>query len=50
MVEKKIPRREVDTGTVIEHLRPLQQAQTRALETQLGRSFDEWKTLWGTGS
>ena len=46
MVEKKIPRREVDTGSVIEHLRPLQQAQTRLLEVQLGRSFDEWKTLW----
>lgn len=48
MIEKKIPRREVDTSAVIEYLRPLQQAQTRALEAQLGRSFGEWKTLWGT--
>lgn len=48
MIEKKIPRREVDTSAVIEYLRPLQQAQTRALEAQLGRSFGEWKALWGT--
>jgi hypothetical protein len=46
LVEKKIPRREIDTRAVIDHLRPLQQAQTRELERQLGRSFDEWNTLW----
>lgn len=48
MVEKNIPRREVDLGAAIEYLRPLQQTQTRVLEAQLGRSFDEWKTLWGS--
>jgi hypothetical protein len=46
LVEKKIPRREVDMSDVIVHLRPLQQAQTRALETLLGQRFDDWKTLW----
>lgn len=50
MVEKKIPRREVDSSAVIAYLRPLQQAQTLELEAQLGRSFEEWKTLWGTSS
>ncbi|MGB9128233.1 MAG: sulfotransferase [Thiobacillus sp.] len=50
LVEKKIPRREADMDAVIAYLRPLQQAQTRALEAQLGQSFDEWKTLWGTSS
>lgn len=48
MVERKIPRREVDMRDVIEHLRPRQQAQTRELAVLLGRPFDEWKTLWGT--
>lgn len=46
MVEKKIPRREVDMTDVIAYLRPLQQAQTRTLEARLGRSFEEWKMLW----
>lgn len=50
LVEKKIPRRKADMDAVIAYLRPLQQAQTRALEVQLGRSFDEWKTLWGSNS
>ncbi len=47
LVEKPVLRRDVDTAPVIEHLRPLQQAQTRVLEAQLGRRFDDWKTLWG---
>lgn len=46
LVEKKIPRHDTDMTEVIAYLRPLQQAQTRVLEQQLGRSFDEWKTLW----
>ena len=49
MVERRIPRREIDIDAVIEHLRARQQPQTRELAAQLGRSFDEWKTLWGTG-
>ena len=48
LVEKKIPRREADMDAVIAYLRPLQQAQTRVLEAQLGRQFTEWKTLWET--
>jgi hypothetical protein len=48
LVEKKIPRREIDLSEVIAYLRPLQQVQTRALEAQLGRRFDDWKTLWNT--
>ena len=47
LVEKPVLRRDVDRVPVIDHLRPLQQAQTRTLETQLGRGFPEWKTLWG---
>jgi Sulfotransferase family len=47
MVEKKVARREVPMDAVIAHLRPLQQAQTIALQTQLGRRFEEWTTLWG---
>lgn len=47
MVERTIPRRDVDMTDVVAHLRPVQQAQTRELEAQLGRTFDEWKTLWG---
>lgn len=47
LVEKKVTRREVSVDAVVAHLRPLQQAQTRVLEKQLGRRFDEWKTLWG---
>jgi len=46
LVEKQIPRREADMAAVLEYLRPLQQAQTKALEIQLGRSFEDWKTLW----
>ena len=49
-LEKKIPRREADMDAVIAHLRPMQQAQTHALEAQLGRQFNEWKTLWNTPS
>ena len=48
MVERKVRRREVAMDDVVAHLRPLQQAQTRELQRQLGRRFDEWKTLWGT--
>lgn len=48
MVEKTVTRREVGMDQVIAHLRPIQQAQTRVLQAQLGRSFDEWKTLWAT--
>jgi hypothetical protein len=33
---------------VVAHLCPLQQSQTRELQRQLGRPFDEWKTLWST--
>jgi hypothetical protein len=47
MVEKKVTRRAVNTDDVVAHLRPLQQAQTRVLQDQLGRSFEEWRTLWG---
>ncbi|MBK6472935.1 MAG: sulfotransferase [Betaproteobacteria bacterium] len=47
LVEKPVLRREVDLAPVVAHLRPLQQAQTRVLEAQLGRRFDDWKTLWG---
>ena len=47
LVQKTVRRREVSMAAVIEYLRPLQQAQTRELQRQLGRSFDEWKTLWG---
>lgn len=47
MVEKSVTRREVPMDAVIAHLRPLQQAQTRVLQAQLGRRFDEWTTLWG---
>jgi hypothetical protein len=32
----------------IAHFRLQERAQTLALETQLGRSFDKWKRLWGT--
>ena len=49
-VEKKIPRREADLRPVMDYLRPLQQAQTRSLEAQLGRTFEEWKMLWGTSA
>lgn len=48
LVEKKIQRREVPIQQVVDYLRPLQQAQTRDLQRRLGRSFDEWKTLWGS--
>lgn len=48
MVERKVTRREVSMDAVVEYLRPLQQAQTRELEAQLGRPFDDWRTLWGT--
>jgi len=48
LVEKKVTRREVSMDTVVAHLRPLQQAQTRVLQAQLGRRFDDWTTLWGT--
>lgn len=50
MVEKSIPRRNVDMSELIAYLRPLQQAQTRVLEQQLGRHFPEWTTLWDTKS
>ncbi|MEQ1592401.1 MAG: sulfotransferase [Thiobacillaceae bacterium] len=48
MVEKKIPRRKTDMSAVIARLRPLQQTQTRILEAQLGRTFNEWAMLWGS--
>lgn len=47
LVERKVTRREVSMDAVVAHLRPLQQAQTRVLEQQLGRRFDDWNTLWG---
>ncbi len=47
LVERKVRRRNVAMDDVVAHLRPLQQAQTRILQQQLGRNFDEWKTLWG---
>lgn len=50
LIEKTIQRRDVNIDAVIAHLRPQQQAQTRALEVQLSRKFDEWKTLWNTPS
>lgn len=50
MIEKPVLRSDVDMAPVIAHLRPLQQAQTRVLEAQLGRSFPDWKTLWGTAA
>lgn len=48
MVEKSIPRRDTNMRELITYLRPLQQAQTRVLEQQLGRRFLEWTTLWDT--
>ena len=47
LTEKKVRRREVGVDDLVAHLRPLQQTQTRELQRQLGRSFDDWKTLWG---
>ena len=47
LVERKVRRRSVAMDEVLAHLRPLQQAQTRELESQLSRRFNEWKTLWG---
>ena len=49
LVEKEVARRDVSMAAVISHLRPIQQAQTHELEAQLGRRFEDWKTLWGTG-
>ena len=46
MVEKTVTRRDISLDAVIAHLRPIQQAQTHVLHAQLGRNFDEWKTLW----
>lgn len=47
LTEKEVARREVDMAGVITYLRPIQQAQTRTLEAQLGRRFNSWTTLWG---
>ena len=49
MVERQVARRDVDMTEVVNYLRPLQQAQTRALQTLLGCEFPEWQTLWGAG-
>ena len=50
MVERTVTRRDVDMSAVVQHLRPIQQAQTRALQDQLGCRFDEWQTLWSDGT
>ena len=47
LVEKPVARQKVDVSEVIAYLRPLQQAQTRALTDLVGREFPEWKTLYG---
>ena len=47
LVEKPITRKNVDVSEVIAYLRPMQQAQTDKLVELVGRTFPEWKTLYG---
>lgn len=47
---EEVRQKRTGMDAVIAHLRPLQQAQTRVLEAQLGRQFSKCKTLWDTPS
>lgn len=44
----RVNRNSVDTSSVVEFLRPIQQRQTEVLTEMLGRDFPEWTTLFAT--
>jgi hypothetical protein len=43
---RELNRADLDTGPVIEYLRPLQLEQTKELSALTGREYPEWKTLY----
>jgi hypothetical protein len=47
LAERRVGRKSVDMGEVISYLRPIQRDQTETLAGIAGRSFPEWKTLYG---
>jgi hypothetical protein len=47
LAERRVSRKGVGMGDVIEYLRPLQREQTERLTRIAGRAFPEWMTLYG---
>jgi Sulfotransferase family len=48
VLSRKVPRDDTGIAATIDYLRPIQREQTAELGELLGRSFPEWKTLYGT--
>jgi hypothetical protein len=47
VLSRKVPRDDAGVAATVDYLRPIQHEQAAELSELLGRSFPEWKTLYG---